>query len=456
MWRRRLVDVMPWLTAIWVLVELLSLRIGLLSAFFFDTLHADVQGTDFFSLPKAWLNLAAGRTMYGTFDPPSYGPHFTWYLAHPLLALVLGWPLSRLEPMESYGVFTLLSLAVMAVCAWLLARESADPLKRRIIWLLLVGAFPTYLMLWVGNVQALTVLGLTLLFVGMLHVARGQWWEARWYVRFGLLVSLFTKPVVLLTFPLLLMMKETRRAAFDALAVYLPVSMLFQVLPMVNPERVSLGRVLFLALHPGFVRSTMNIYANHMVLTPDMRDNSVHWFNLVAQSGFRLEHADVYSLPIFLDGLLGVRTPDWIYIAPTLAVLALSVRVARMQDIAARREVALLLVLAASLDFFLAYPTAFEYQYTAVLPVAAVLLLLGRRRFLGGRAWAWCLGLALCAWLPSLYFLSRSAAPGLAELAMMRFDRVLPVVGLFGVLLWVVGRGSLYKDVAVAGGALVS
>ena len=390
MWRERLVKGLPWITGIWIFVELLSLRLGLLSVFFFDCLHADVQGVDYFSLPKAWLNLAAGRSMYGTFDPPSYGPHFTWYLAHPLLAVVLGWPLSRLAPMDSYGVFTLLSLGVMAGCAWLLARETPDALVKRVIWLLLPGAFPTFLMLWVGNVQALTVLGLTLLFAGMLRVARGLWWEARWYVRLGLLVSLFTKPVVLLMFPLLLLMKETRRAAFDALAVYLPVSVLFQVVPMVNPERVSLGRVLWLGVHPGFVRSTMDIYANRLVLTPDMRDNSVHWFNLVAQSGFRLEHADVYSLPVFLDQLLGVRTPDWLYLLPTLAVLALSVAVARMRDVAARREAALWLVMAASLDFFLAYPTAWEYQYTAVLPVAAVLLIAGKGRVLSGRVWVSC------------------------------------------------------------------
>ena len=442
MWRERLVHNLPWMTGFWVLVELLSLRLGLLNVFFFDTLHADVQGIDYFSLPKAYLNLARGRTLYGTFDPPTYGPHFTWYLAHPLLAMVLGWPLSRLAPMDGYGVFTVFSLGIMAACAWLLARETPDALLRRVIWLLLLGAFPTYLMLWVGNVQALTVLGLTLLFVGMLHVSRGLWWEARWYVRLGLLMSLFTKPVVLLVFPLLLMMKETRRAAFDTLAIYLPVSLLFQVVPMVNPERVSLGRVFWLGWHPGYVRSTMNIYANHMVLTPDMRDNSVHWFNLVAQSGLRLEHADVYSLPVFLDQLLGVRTPGWLYLLPTLAVLVLSTIVVRMRDVAARREVAFLLVLAASLDFFVAYPTAWEYQYTAVLPIAAMLLVLGRSRFLGGRLWLWSVAFALCAWLPSLYFLSRSAAPGLPALALMRLDRVVPTVALFGVLLYCVGRGA--------------
>ncbi len=442
LWRDRAVRALPWITGLWVFVELISLRLGLLNAFFFDTAHADVQGIDFFSLPKAWLNLQAGRSLYGTFDPPSYGPHFTWYLAHPVLAVALGWPLSKLEPMDSYGVFTLLSLALMAVSAWLLARESEDVLVRRVIWLLLLGAFPTYLMLWVGNVQSLTVLGLTMLLVGILR--RERWnVDAPWLIRAGLLISLFTKPVVLLMLPLLLLVKETRRSAFDALAVYVPVSLLFLVIPPVNPERISLGRVFWLAWHPGVVRSTMNIYANRLQLTPDMRDNSVHWFNLLAQSGFRLQHVDVYSLPVFLDGLFGVTTPEWFYLLLTGAVLVLSFAVARLPDRAERLEAALLLVLAASLDFFLAYPTAWEYQYTAVLPVAAVLLLPGRSMLLPARVWRWCVGLACCAWLPSLYFLSRSAAPGALVLAMARLDRVVPVTVLFALLIWVVARVCL-------------
>lgn len=449
-WRQRVTTALPWITAVWVFVELLSLRLGLLNLFFFDTAHADVQGIDYFSLPKAWLNLQAGRSMYGTFDPPAYGARLTWYLAHPALAVVLGWPLSRLAPMDSYGAFTVFSLAVMAASAWLLARESDDALARRLIWLLVLGAFPTFLMFWVGNVQSLTVLGLTLLLVGLLRSVRWKV-DAPWLMRAGLLISLFTKPIVLLMLPLLLMVKETRRAAFDAVAVYVPISLLFQVVPVVNPERISLGRIFWLSWHPAFVRQTMNIYANGFRLTPDMRDNSVHWFNLIAQSGFRLQHVDVYSLPVFLDGLFGVRTPGWAYLLPTLLVLALSVMVARVRDRAVRLQATLLLVMAASLDFFLAYPTAWEYQYTAVLPVGAVLLARGRTPLLDSRMWAWSLGLASCAWLPSLYFLSGSAAPDSSVLVLARLDRVLPVTALFALLCW-----SVVKAVRRPAGGLVA
>ena len=438
-WRAWAIGALPWLTAAWVFVELLSLRLGLLNAFYFDTLHADVQGIDFFSLPKAWLNLKVRHSMYGTFDPPTYGPHFTWYLAHPVLAVVLGAPLSQLAPMDSYGVFTVLSLLVMAACAWLLAQQSGDALVRRVIWLLLLGAFPTYLMLWVGNVQAITVLGLTLLFVGLLRAVPWKV-DSPWLMRAGLLISLFTKPVVLLMLPLLLLVKETRRSAFDALAVYVPVSLLFLVLPPLNPERISLGRVFWLSWHPEVVRRTMNIYSNGLSLTPDMRDNSIHWLNLVAQSGLRLQHVDVYSLPVFLDGLFRAATPGWIYFLPTLFVLALSVVVARVRDRTTRLQATLLLMMAASLVFFLTYPTVWEYQYTAVLPVAGMLLVTRFRALLSQRMWQWCAGLACCAWLPSLYFLSGSAEPSPAVLALIRLDRVVPVVVLFGLMGWGVVR----------------
>ena len=439
---------LPWLTGLLIFVQLLSLRLGLLDRFFFDTLHADVQGIDYYSLPKAWLNLAGGRSLYGTFDPPSYGPHFTWYLAHPMLAVLLGWPLSRLDPSDSYGVFTMFSLAVMAVCAFLLGRETEDALKRRVIWLLLLGAFPTFDMLYVGNVQAFTVLGLSLLLIALLRLARNQL-RSEPFLLAGLLVSLFTKPVVLLILPLLLLLRETRRAAIRVLAIYAAVSALFEIVPALNPQGIGLRRVMWLIAHPAFVRATMGIYTNHLVLTPDMRDNSVHWFNLVAQSGFRLAHIDVFSLPLFLDGLLGRRTPDWPYLLPTVAVLALSLPVACLRVGSGRRECALLLAAAASLDFFVSYPTVWEYQYTAVLPVAAVLLLLPASPTFGKGTRAWSLGLAACLWLPSLYFLSGRGLPSMAEITLVRLDRVLPVTALFAVLLWTVFRAILRARISV-------
>ena len=92
--------------------------------------------------------------------------------------------------------------------------------------------------------------------------------------------------------------------------------------------------------------------------------------------------------------------------------------------------------MATSLAFFVTYPTVWEYQYTAVLPVAAVLLLAGPGTLLPPRLWRACVVLACIAWLPSLYFLSGSAEPGPAVLTLARLDRVLPVTLLFCLLVW--------------------
>ena len=435
--RDRLAEIVRFVTGFCVVFQLLALRLGALNRFFFDTLHASTQGIDFYCLPKAWLNLQAGRSLYGTFDPPTYGPHFTWYLAHPLLA-VLGWPFSKLEPADSYGAFTMLSLGVMMGCAALLARETSDALRGSLAWFTMLCAFPVFDMLYVGNVQSLTVLGLTLLFLGMLRVAQERSGSERFVVA-GLLVSLFTKPVVLPLLPLLLLLRETRRAAWRSLLTYVPVSLAFELLPVLNPEPIGLPRVFWLAAHPAYVRATMNIYANGLVLTPDMRDNSIHWLNLVAQSGFRLGHVDVFSLPAFLDTIAGSRTPDWLYLCPPLAVLVLSVLVTMTPSFSARRDAALLLAMAGSLSFFLSYPTVWEYQYTGVLPVLAMLLV-WRASPLSRRVWTVCVALGACLCLPSLYFLFGDAVPSARVTTLTRLDRVLPVALLFLILLVVVLR----------------
>jgi hypothetical protein len=350
--------------------------------------------------------------------------------------------------MTSYGVYTLLSLAMMAGCAWVLARESDDALVRRMVWLLVMGSFPTYWMLFVGNVQALLVLALGMLLAGVFaltYKGRGEG-----LVLGGLVLSLLTKPVVLLMLPLLLMLKQTRRAAWRALGIYAVVSVAFEVVPFLNPEGIGLKQVAWLAVHPAVVRETMNIYANHLQVNAWMKDNSVHWLNLVAQSDMRMMHVDVFSLPVFVDTVVGARVAGWVYALPMVVALGLSVLVARMKDARVRMEAALLLLMTISLVFFLGYPTVWEYQYTSVLPVAAVLLVVQGRRVFYERARWWMFGLAACAWLPSLYVFTEGRALTAGVLTVIRLDRVVPVTLLFGVMVAMVGRAALDRRSADA------
>jgi len=439
-----LARILPWLTLIGVLIELLSLRLGLLNRFFYDAMHADVQAIDYYSLPKAFLNLLAGRSAYDTFGPPQYGAHATWYLSHPALAVWLGSWLSFFPPDTSYGIYTVISLALMAACAWIIARESQDPLHRRLIWFLIMTAFPTYWMLFVGNVQALLVLALGMLFAGVFRLTYKG--DGERLVLAGLLLSLLTKPAVLLMLPLLLLLRETRRPAWRALAIYATVSLAFELVPALNPEAIGLRQVAWLALHPAVVASTMNVYTNNFQLNPWMKDNSIHWFNLIAQSGTRLMHVDVFSLPVFVDTLAGARLPAWLYEVPLVAVLILQLLVARIAPIRLRLEAALLLLMATSLVFFLGYPTVWEYQYTGVLPVAAMLLLVRERKAYYARWAAPLAAIAATCWLPSLYFLVEGRELTPLILTVIRLDRVIPIAVLFAAMIYLATNGSTTRS----------
>jgi hypothetical protein len=116
---------------------------------------------------------------------------------------------------------------------------------------------------------------------------------------------------------------------------------------------------------------------------------------------------------------------------PLLAVLALSVLVARIAAPRARMEAALLLLMATSLVFFLGYPTAWEYQYTSVLPIAALLLVVREREVFYERARWWMFALAACAWLPSAYIFTEGRPLTPHVLAIVWMDRVVPVTVLF-------------------------
>jgi len=207
-----------------------------------------------------------------------------------------------------------------------------------------------------------------------------------------------------------------------------------------NPQWIGFSQLTWLALHPAFVREKMNIFANHFQVNMWMRDNSVHWFNLIAQSGARLVHVDVFSLPLFLDTLTGTHLPGWLFQLPALLALILSFFVARILNARLRMEAALLLLMATSLVFFLGYPTVWEYQYTSILPVAALLLLAAEQNVFYRRWRRWMIGLAACAWLPSLYVCTEGSPLTSHTMILIWLDRVLPATALFVLMITVLVR----------------
>ena len=228
--RQRQAQVLWGIAFVWLAVQLLSLRTGWLHLFFFDTDVGKVQGIDFFPLPRAFDGLAHDRSAFDTFHS-SYGPYATWFLYHPAIAFLFA-PFLLLSPWVGYGVWTACSAGLMAVSAWLLGRQGADPLRRAWVGLLLLGSFPGFLMFYGGNVQALLVLAVVLVLVAVDRMrTQGTSTVAQRLLLAGLLLSLLTKPLVLVMLPLLLLMPETRRTAVRAIMVYVLVSAVFLLVP---------------------------------------------------------------------------------------------------------------------------------------------------------------------------------------------------------------------------------
>lgn len=158
----------------------------------------------------------------------------------------------------------------------------------------------------------------------------------------------------------------------------------------------------------------------------------MHWLNMRALAGFRMEHIDVYSLPALVDICVGHHTPDILFQLPILLVLVVTVLVAFIRGRTARMEAALMTLMAASLLLLLSYGLVWEYHFTLVLPIAAMLLV----RPNPGNIERAVLALSVLVWLPGLYFLLHNQDVSLLSVQMpLHAERVLPAVLIFALLL---------------------
>ena len=322
---------------------LLSLHFGWLNMFFYGAeLNPNVQGIDYFAVPKSFLNLLEGRSVFDSWGGVPYGPHSTWYLAHPAFSLFVASWFSFFSPWTSYWLFVLFSIAVMAYCGYLISKMTDNIFKKYLSYFILLFAFPTFWMLFVGNMHAPLVLALTLILLSIYELTYSENEQdiksANKKLLAGLLISFFSKPIVLLMLPLLLLTKETRKTTIKCLIIYFVVSLLFIVVPQLNPQGIGLKKLMSIAFDFDFIKANMNIYQNHFVLNQYMKDNSIHWLNLIAQSDYKLMHIDVFSLPVFIETIVGKATASGIYKIPIYISLILSVGVAFIKDKKIRLE----------------------------------------------------------------------------------------------------------------------
>jgi hypothetical protein len=408
----------------------IALAFGANDPFVFGSGERGGQGIDFFCVPKAYANLLAGRSPFDTWGAPAYGPHATWFVLHPAVAVWIGGYLWFFTPWVAYAVWVVVSFALLVASAALIARHAVNPWRRMLVHAALLMSPLTYWLLFAGNVHAVVVFATALVLVGLHELAENRppafSISAPWKVGLGLALSFLSKPLLLLVVPALTLIRTTRRATITALATYAVVSAAFIIVPGLNPESVGPGRLLWLFAHPDFARDQLNVYEQQFVLVPDMLDNGMHWLHMLAQSDYEWNHVQLFSLPALLRDITPV--PEGLLRQLAFLPVAMSVSLFWMRSEATRLRAAAWIVFASLASHFLGYAIAWEYQYTQLLVPAAALL--GLPIVIEGRPrWAslFATGLLLL-FLPTPYFLLKSGGLLPWELAIMRAFRVLPAL----------------------------
>jgi hypothetical protein len=424
---------------------LVGLVVGFHEPLFFGLGERGGQGIDFFCVPKAFLNLLDGRSAFDTWGEPAYGPHATWFVLHPAVAVTIGAYLCWLPPWWAYAAWVAITLAALIGCGLALARHASSALRRLIVVAALLASPVTYLLLLYGNVHGVIVVAATLLLLGLHELASGArpacGVSPAAKVMLGLCLSLLCKPVLVLVVPALLLSRQTRTPALASVATYAALSALLLLVPAWNPETVGVERLGWLALHPGWVQDQLEVYRHRFVLIPEMLDSAMHWLHMVAQSDNAWDHVQIFSLSVMLRGLAPSAAGALRSIA--LLPVVLAPLLLRVPD--ARRSAATSwLVVLALASHFLGYAVAWEYQYAQLLAVTAALLVLSTLRSPSPR-WA-RLALAALAllYLPTPYGWLANDGLSSADLAVLRAFRVGPALvvaaaalaGFFGHVQW--------------------
>lgn len=427
----------PWIVAAWVLLMLGSLKLGWLDSFFWAAENAQVQGIDYFALPKSYLNLLEGRSAFDTWGGENYGPYATWYLGHPAFSVLVMFWFSFFSPWISYGLFVLFSLVVLFFAAQQFSKLATNSSEKAMSYFLILCAFPVYWMLYVGNMHAPLVLAMSLILIAVYEMLYGNDDKsANQKLLVGLLISFLSKPIVILMLPALLLVRETRQTTFQALGIYVVVSVLFIIVPTLNPEGIGMARLLNTMFDFEFIKENMNIYKNNFVLNEYMKDNAIHWLNLIAQSELRLNHIEVFSLPVFIDSIMERQMPASIYKWPIHITLLLSATLFFIRNKNARLISLMLLLSAISLTFYLSYNTVWEYQYASLMPVIALFYFLRNKGVFSKAGLMVIIILSIFFYLPSFYFLlPQKEVYDLTEFNIIRFNRVIPALLLFLVLI---------------------
>jgi len=463
---------LPFITAACVVFIFLSLKFHFLDGFLATAWHGRM-GFDFFAVPRGFINLIHAKSIYAT-RACGWGPYSTWYPYHPALAVFAGSWLSLFTPWAAFWIFAAFSVGTLLWCARLLGSLSQYPRPRRMCYAVLLLPLPVYLMIWNGQMHVFLVAAFSLVFYDMARISRGgaNADGVRPALMAGILLSLFSKPLIVLALPAIFAVKACRKTVLWSAGIYAAVSALFLFTPALNPQGIGFARLLDAVLHPERI-FRFEVYRGVPLRTyrPEIAaDNAIHWLNMYFRAGVgQPDHFEIMSLSAFFENLTGWTLPKFFLKLPSLVIAGFSIWLFFVKDAVRRARGALFVAMMASLSFFLSYETVYEYHYAAALPaLAALLALYAGKTGLSARLAKWFCAAGALFFAPTSYFWLRNADYGFHReatarlndiyvavftgghvydwaLPMIRWNRVLPAAAMFALLIplaWLALRGG--------------
>jgi hypothetical protein len=379
------------------------------------------MGMDLFAIPGAFIRLLNGTAIYGgSFQ--EYGPYATSFVNHPFVAVAVGSWMVALPPMISYSIFTLISMAILVWSGAIIARMTPDkhPFIKWSTWAVIFAAYPTFRMLFLGQIHGVTVLALALILADLMRLARddadvrtghklhGLFW--------GLLLSLLSKPIAILFIPTLLLLRETRGTLLKALAIYTAISAAFLFIPALNPE-----------------------YAN-----------IAHWLGKIKESGVtHLGSSDpnlafgslggkgIFGLPTTMAYRLSGLSPV-LFKIPLALCLVPTLFLSLIKNPSDRARIAMLTVISWTFGYYLSFNEVYIHHFPTLLPLISFVAILrvedgnrARRRLYGA-----ALAFAMFYYVPTPFFLFSDGDP-LSHLTTWRAMRILPTMAMYVLFLGV-------------------
>jgi hypothetical protein len=306
----------------------------------------------------------------------------------------MGW-VSFFSPPVSFALSVLIIAALLLWTAGSWRRYFDKQYQKDMVVIFVCCSLPVYLLMWNAQMHIFTIVSVVLISTALIDIFKGITSHKK--LALGILISLLSKPLVILFMPVLFLLKETRKTTVVALLIYALVTACFLFIPYLNPEQT----------------------------------NIIHWKNIIHQSvSVDRANLEIFSLSITIAHLLKQNIHPFIFQLAILIVLALSLQILFVKDNAERMRISLVVLLAIFCSYYIAYTLVWEYHYTTIMALMPCIWFL--KNDSNGHTGKLLNFVFICGcflYLPTTYFLDNT--PVRFSLLFMRLCKVLPVVLMF-------------------------